>query len=49
MTDPKPKITRKRERLPSRRPSETRRLHWAGRTVWVAIGYDPATGQWHFV
>ena len=26
--------------LPPRRPSETRKLQWAGQTVYVTIGYD---------
>ena len=26
--------------LPPRRPSETRKLNWAGKTVFVTIGYD---------
>ena len=26
--------------LPPRRPSETRKLHWAGHSVFVTIGYD---------
>ena len=41
MSDAAQNAVRRRERLPSRRPSETRRLHWAGRTIHLAIGYDP--------
>lgn len=26
--------------LPSRRPNETRKLTWAGKTIFVTIGYD---------
>ena len=29
-----------RRRLPARRPSETRRLAWAGQTIHVTVGYD---------
>ena len=35
---------RRRAHLPSRRPSETRRLAWAGRTIFVTVGYDPDGG-----
>ena len=38
--DEKPAVRRRRQ-LPARRPSETRRLHWAGRTISLTIGYDP--------
>ena len=44
MNDAGPTAAPKRRHLPPRRPSETRRLHWAGRTIFVTIGYDPASG-----
>ena len=33
-----------RKPLPPRRPSETRKLTWAGNTVYVTIGYDDYLG-----
>lgn len=42
MSDAAPKPARERERLPSRRVSETRKLHWAERTIFVTIGYGGA-------
>ena len=30
----------KRTSLPTRRPNETRKLHWAGHSVFITIGYD---------
>lgn len=44
MTDLEAKSAGKRRRLPERRPSETRRLAWAGRTIFVTVGYDPSDG-----
>lgn len=44
MTDVTLNAARSRAQLPSRRPSETRRLAWAGRTIFVTVGYDPDGG-----
>ena len=44
MTDLEAKSARTRAQLPSRRPSETRRLAWAGRTIFLTVGYDPDGG-----
>lgn len=44
MRNAEPTAAERREHLPPRRPSETRRLHWAGRTIFVTIGYDPSSG-----
>jgi hypothetical protein len=33
-----------RERLPDRRPSETRAVAWRGGALAVTAGFDPATG-----
>ena len=45
MSDSVPRAAGKRERLPTRRPSETRRLEWAGRRIHVTIGYDPVSRE----
>lgn len=34
-----------RQRLPSRRPSETRKIDAFGRSLFVSAGFDPATGM----
>ena len=39
------KSTRRRAHLPPRRPSETRRLQWAGRTIFITVGFDPSDGS----
>ncbi len=44
MTDVTLNAARRRAHLPSRRPSETRRLAWAGRTIFLTVGYDPDGG-----
>ena len=44
MDDASLNSARRRAHLPPRRPSETRRLQWAGRTIFVTVGYDPADG-----
>ena len=44
MSEATPPAARRRGHLPPRRPSETRRLAWAGRTVFVTVGYDPSDG-----
>ena len=44
MTSTKPPVAGSRAHLPPRRPSETRRLQWAGRTIFVTVGYDPSDG-----
>lgn len=44
MDDASLKSSRRRAHLPPRRPSETRRLQWAGRTIFVTVGYDPVDG-----
>ena len=33
-------VMTERTPLPPRRPSETRKLQWAGKTIYVTIGYD---------
>ena len=44
MDDASLNSARSRAHLPPRRPSETRRLQWAGRTIFVTVGYDPSDG-----